>query len=317
MENICSHLGHARLPGGDQQLFVYALEFLFGEPSLGDVFDHRETTQWLAARSDHSLCARHHGVACAVRPDYDELGVTHCVTEQRSRQRTILTRHRRSTVRPIDLGRERVGIARYRVVGFFSGNSKQFGRGAVVVRDLPPDVAGNQRNREFGDDGGEQCLVLQQGGCHLLARGNVDQKFDRALRLPATAAYERRGRMNPKRAAVLAQVALLHFQVSNLSAPQPPEACGGGLQIRRVREARHRLALELLAIEAKHGAVGPIAVPIAALTVGKSNADRCTLDRIAEQRLHALRVDLRQQSVDLRPGNASICAVHPFRPDIL
>ena len=36
--------------------------------------------------------------------------------------------------------------------------------------------------------------------------------------------------MNPQRAAVLAQVALLDIQVSNFSAPQPLEACGGGLE---------------------------------------------------------------------------------------
>ena len=88
--------------------------------------------------------------------------------------------------------------------------------------------------------------------------------------------------MNPQCAAALAQVALLDLQVSNFSAPQPLEACRGGLEIRRVREALHRLALELLAIEAEHGAEGPIAVAIAALTVHESDADRRILDRIAE-----------------------------------
>ena len=53
-------------------------------------------------------------------------------------------------------------------------------------------------------------------------------------------------------------------------------------KIRCVREARHGLALELLGIEAEHGAEGPIAVAIATLTVGESDADRRILDRIAE-----------------------------------
>ena len=178
VQDVRSHLGHARLPGGDQQLLVYALEFRFGEPPLGDVFDHGESTEWLTGVTDQTPRARQHGAAYAVWPDDDELGVTHLVTEQRSRQRTILARHRCCAIRQIDLGGEGVGVAWDRLDGFFRGNSKQLGRRAVVVRHLTPDVARNQRNREFGDDGGQQCLVLQQGGRHLLACGDVEQKLD-------------------------------------------------------------------------------------------------------------------------------------------
>jgi hypothetical protein len=88
--------------------------------------------------------------------------------------------------------------------------------------------------------------------------------------------------MNPQRAAAFAQVALLDLQVSNFSAPEPLEAGGRGLEVRSVGEALHRLALELLGIEPEHGAEGPIAVAITALTVRESDADRRTLDRIAE-----------------------------------
>ena len=150
----------------------------FGEPPFGDVFDHCESTEWLAGVADQALRARQYDAALTVRPDDDEFGVTHLVAEQGSRQRTILARYRRRAIRQIDLGGEGVGVARHRVDGFLRGNSEQLGRRAVVVRQLTSDVARNQRNREFGDDGCQQCLVLQQRGRHLLARGDVEQKLD-------------------------------------------------------------------------------------------------------------------------------------------
>ena len=62
------------------------------------------------------------------------------------------------------------------------GDSEQLDRGAVVVRHPAADVAGEQRERQFGDHGGEQGLVLQQRGRDLLARGYVAQELDRTLR---------------------------------------------------------------------------------------------------------------------------------------
>src|SRR5690348_16799490 len=102
--------------------------------------------------------------------------------------------------------------------------------------------------------------------------------------------------------------------MSNLSAPEPLQARGGGFEIRCVREALHRLALELLSIETEHGAEGPIAMAIAALAIGKSDADGRTLDRIAEQGLDKPGVRLLQESFDFPPGNASIRGAHCLRP---
>ncbi len=63
VQDVRGDLGHARLPRGDQQLLVHALELLFGQSPLGDVFDHRESTEWLAGVADQALRARQHGAA--------------------------------------------------------------------------------------------------------------------------------------------------------------------------------------------------------------------------------------------------------------
>src|SRR6185437_10492329 len=120
--------------------------------------------------------------------------------------------------------------------------------------------------------------------------------------------------MNPQRAAALAEVALLDFQVVNLPSPQPLQPFRGGLEIRCVREALHRLALELLGIEAEHGAEGPIAVAVAALTVRESDADRRTFYRIAEQRLYVPERRFPQQSFHTLLREASTGAFHRLRP---
>src|SRR5580693_3840034 len=122
--------------------------------------------------------------------------------------------------------------------------------------------------------------------------------------------------MYPKRAASLAQVAFLDLEVGNLSAPEPLEASPGGLKIRRVRQAAHGLTLELLGIEAEHGAEGPVAMAITAAAVGESDPDRCVLDRIAEQRFCEPRAGLLEESLHLLSGNAFISAVHRLRPAV-
>jgi hypothetical protein len=102
----------------------------------------------------------------------------HLVTQQSARERTILARHRRRTIRQQDLGGKGIGVAGDRLDGIFRGNSEELGRRSVVVRYLTPDVARNQRNGQFGDYGGQQCLVLLQSGRHLLMCGDVEQKLD-------------------------------------------------------------------------------------------------------------------------------------------
>src|SRR5580658_7507993 len=84
-----------------------------------------------------------------------------------------------------------------------------------------------------------------------------------------------------------------------------------------MREALHGLALELLGIEAEHGAESPIAVAIAALAVSKSDADWRVLNRVAEQSLNVTGLPLPQQSFHLQPAKVSISAVHRLRPALL
>jgi hypothetical protein len=58
------------------------------------------------------------------------------------------------------------------------------------VRHPPGDVAGKECERQLGDHGSEQRLVLQQRLRHLLARGYVAQEFDRTHCLSAAAMNE-------------------------------------------------------------------------------------------------------------------------------
>jgi hypothetical protein len=58
VQDVRGYFGHARIPGGDHEQLVYALELLFGETPLGDVFDHSESTEWLTRVADQALRAR-------------------------------------------------------------------------------------------------------------------------------------------------------------------------------------------------------------------------------------------------------------------
>src|SRR5580698_9791364 len=79
-----------------------------------------------------------------------------------------------------------------------------------------------------------------------------------------------------------------------------------------MHQGRRGLALELLRVEAQHGAEGAVAMQIATLTIDEGDADGRVLDRIAEQRLQLPGVAL-QHSFGLFLGKASLSAAHRIR----
>ena len=156
------------------------------------------------------------------------------------------------------------------------------------MRHAPGDVAGEQRQRQLGDQRGEQRLVLHQGRRHVLAYRDVAQELDRAHGLFARAPYERSAYAYPQRGAVLADVTLLDIEVPNLPAPETLEAHGGGLEVVAQSEACDRAAAQLLGAEAQHRAERPVAIAIGAVAAREGNADRRLLDGIAEQRVEGV-----------------------------
>ena len=285
VQHVGGHFGHAGLAGRDHQLLVYVLELLFSEAAFGDVLDHRHGAECLSGRTDEPARAGERGTHGAGGCDDHELGVADAVTAQRPRQRTLLGGDRRRAIQPIDMRGDRVGAAGEggRVV---RGNSKQLDGRAVVVRHPSGDIARQQCERQFGNHGREQRLVLQQGRRHLLARGYVAQELDRTHRLRAAGANQRGAHANPQRAAVLANVALLDVQMRDVAAPQARMTGDRGLAVLCECEARDRLAAELFDTESEHRAKCPIAVTKAPIGVREGNADRRMLDGVAKQRVH-------------------------------
>ena len=83
----------------------------------------------------------------------------------------------------------------------------------------PGGIAGHERDRQVGDDGFEQGLLLEQGLGKFLSVADVPQEFDRAIGYAVGIANQSRGRADPDKAAVLAQIALFQIDELNLAVP--------------------------------------------------------------------------------------------------
>src|ERR1700733_1478852 len=191
-------------------------------------------------------------------------------------------RNRRRPTRPINFRSDEVG-ASARSGCILNANAKELDRCAVVVRRDAVGVAGEERVRQFSDGGSKQSPALQQGGCHLLARGDVAHELDRTHGFLAMT-NERGGDADPQRTAILVHAALLYVQLVYFSSPQALEPRSGGLEVIYQRETRDGRAVEFCRTEPEQQTECLVAVTVTTIAVCEGYADRCLHEGIARQR---------------------------------